>query len=490
MIPDYNTFADQCSKFGRVVFYREISGDMITPISMLKNFQHHENLFLLESANIDKSFSRYTFFGCEPESVITYKKGVLTVKTSGSSEVIKANPIDYMMELLAKETSAKDNEMGNFCGGYVGFLTYDMSNYMGNLRSKIREDDENLLMAFVKTDRFYVFDNHLRKLFAACSVKTGGNPASLYDEAKKITLDMARKTIEEQPYAADSDSDIKFRKDFEKDDFIRHVELLKSEIEKGEGIQVILSNKYQIDAQINPLNLYRVMRNINPSPYMIYLKFGDEVICGTSPEVHLKVSDKTATLKPIAGTYRIDRSRIEEQKKELLKDEKELAEHLMLIDLARNDLYTGCETDSVKVVKSFSPEEYSHVIHIVSEVEGKLREDVPALRLFCSTFPAGTVSGAPKVRAMELIDQYERSARGFYAGCAGYFSYSGDLDTCITIRCAHITKEKVVLRAGAGLVYDSVPEKEFHEVENKLAVLFAALGQITDLEKKNVFDDR
>ena len=169
---------------------------------------------------------------------------------------------------------------------------------------------------------------------------------------------------------------------------------------------------------------------------MFYIKCGDEVLCGTSPEIHLKIEDRTATLKPIAGTYRIDGGDDEMPGRKLLADEKERAEHLMLLDLARNDLYTGCATDSVKVVSSFKPEVYSHVIHIVSEVQGRMRDDVSPLRLFCNTFPAGTVSGAPKVRAMELIDQYEKSPRGFYAGCAGYFSYSQDIDTCIIIRSA------------------------------------------------------
>jgi anthranilate synthase component 1 len=220
---------------------------------------------------------------------------------------------------------------------------------------------------------------------------------------------------------------------------------------------------------------------------MFYFKFGDEVLLGTSPEIHLKITDGTAVLKPIAGTYRLENGNAESAKDRLLNDPKEKAEHLMLLDLARNDIYTGCDFDSVNVVSSFEAEVYSHLVHIVSEVQGKMSKGVSPMKLFCSTFPAGTVSGAPKVRAMELIDQYEKTPRGFYAGCAGYFSYSQDLDTCIIIRSALVTKESTVIRAGAGIVYDSVPEKEYREVENKLGALFDSLKNIRTLEAKNVF---
>jgi len=272
--------------------------------------------------------------------------------------------------------------------------------------------------------------------------------------------------------------------------YVKNVNKLKQEIINGECIQAVLSNRYEIACSIDPVNLYRTLRNINPSPYMFYIKFGDEILCGTSPEVHLKITDGMATLKPIAGTYRIEKDSIDDVKRRLLGDEKERAEHLMLLDLARNDLYTGCDPESLKVVKSFEPEVYSHLVHIVSEVEGRLRSDVSSFRLFCNTFPAGTVSGAPKVRAMELISLHEKSARGFYAGCAGYFSYNQDIDTCIIIRSAFVKKDMVVLRAGAGIVYDSVPDKEYREVGIKLGALFDALKQIKTLEKRNVFNDR
>jgi anthranilate synthase component 1 len=239
------------------------------------------------------------------------------------------------------------------------------------------------------------------------------------------------------------------------------------------------------------------LRRVNPSAYLFYVKFGESVVCGSSPETHLKVKDRVATLRPIAGTYalpapatRPTESDIEKLKASLLADEKELAEHLMLVDLARNDLYTSCKTESVSVDKSFAAEVYSHLIHIVSEVSGTLREDLNSFDLFKRTFPAGTVSGAPKVRAIELIDSYEVSDRGFYSGCVGYIGFNGNLDTCITIRSAQFLRGEMVMRAGAGIVFDSVPEKEFAEIENKLKALFVALENISGVENLDVFTDR
>ena len=278
--------------------------------------------------------------------------------------------------------------------------------------------------------------------------------------------------------------------EFDQPAYMKAVEALKEEIVAGECIQTVLSSKFSINGSVNPINLYRLLRSINPSPYMFYIAIDGDVVCGTSPEVHLKIDNGTATLKPIAGTYRYEGENLEQLKAKLLQDEKEKAEHLMLLDLARNDLYTGCVPESVNVVSSFQAEVYSHVIHIVSEVEGKLRSGVSSFDLFCRTFPAGTVTGAPKVRAIELIDKYEKSPRGFYAGCAGYFSYSQDVDTCILIRSAYVNQKTVTLRAGAGIVYDSVPEKEYVEVRNKLGALYDAIKRTPFLEERNVFNDR
>lgn len=492
LYPTVDQFIDISRQNRRVVVYREIAGDMITPISLLINFSNADHLFLLESANCDKSFSRYTFFGIRPRSIIRFQNGRCTVETHEGIKTVKGNPIDYLMGELEGATSNKNSGMGNFCGGYVGYIGYDMVNYMGILRERVREDAENPAMLFFQIDEFYVFDNHMGKLYAAYSalIQDGDDRTALYAKASQRTLEMAAEILHNHKKFFIPGDDPVQSQEFDGNSYIEAVRSLKDEIIDGECIQTVLSNKYEIACSINPINLYRLLRNINPSPYMFYLKSRDEVLCGTSPEIHLKIEDRTAILKPIAGTYRINGDPISEITEKLLSDEKERAEHLMLLDLARNDLYTGCEHDTVKVISSFEPEVYSHLIHIVSEVHGRMREDVSPLRLFCNTFPAGTVTGAPKVRAMELIDQYEKSPRGFYAGCAGYFSYSQDIDTCIIIRSAFIKRNKVILRAGAGIVYDSNPEKEYQEVGNKLGAIFQAIQKINTLEKQNVFNDR
>ncbi len=219
---------------------------------------------------------------------------------------------------------------------------------------------------------------------------------------------------------------------------------------------------------------------------MFFIKYEDKVLAGSSPETHLKVKNGYATLKPIAGTYPINKD-LEKVKEALLNDKKEISEHLMLLDLARNDLYQGCKVDSVKVLKAFSIEEYSHVVHIVSEVKGKIKQDITPFQLFLKTFPAGTVSGAPKVRAIELIDKYENSTRDFYSGCVGYINYNHSFDTCITIRSAFFDNEKLITRAGAGIVADSKLENELKEVERKLGAIFKAIDFIKNVEDKDVF---
>lgn len=488
--PTLEDFKALSKKYKRIVVYREIAGDAITPITLLNSFSDEKSLFLLESANLDKSFSRFTFFGFKPKRVITYKNKKLIVESvEHGIEHPDANPIEYVMDALKDESCHKEKALGDFSGGYVGFVGYDMSNYMNILRSEIREDTENLSMGLLQVDEYYVFDNFLKKMYAASSVILGSDIEATYIAAEKRTLEMAAEILSAHNRIQFTVNNMKQTEDFSKEEFEVAVKAVREQITGGEGVQIVLSNKFEIDCAVNPVNLYRVLRNINPSPYMFYMKFDEYILCGTSPEIHLKISDNIATLKPIAGTYKYDENNLEQVKKDLLNDVKERAEHLMLLDLARNDLNTGCKSGTVRVVESFVPEVYSHVVHIVSEVQGELKENVPPLKLFCNTFPAGTVSGAPKVRAMEIIDEYEKSPRGFYAGCAGYFSYSQDIDTCIVIRSALVKKDSVTLRAGCGIVHDSIPENEYYESQNKLGALFTALTKINNLETKNVFND-
>ena len=473
--------------YKKVPVYREISGDLITPISALHGFMKKDNIFLLESALLDSSKSRYTFIGHSPAKTILYEKGCLKVIENGNEKEIDQNPIKFLKDEIKKESDSSE-KYGSFCGGYVGFAGYDMVNHMGLIRKKVRESKSPSLV-FLKVNDFYVFDNFTGKLYACSVTEPGINPHS-YEDAVERTFLMAREIGGKNDYCRDSERNIEISNDFGPEEYTKTVRSLKEDIKNGECIQAVLSSLYTIEKKINPLTLYRVMRNINPSPYMFFLKKGNMVVCGTSPETHLRIKENTAYLKPIAGTAPVKKGHIDEASEKLLNDRKERSEHLMLVDLARNDLNRGCKTGSVEVSRFFEPEVYSHVIHIVSEVKGEIRDDVTPFELFCSTFPAGTVTGAPKVRAMELIDEYEKSPRGWYAGCAGYFSYSGDIDTCITIRSACVFEDRVELRAGAGIVDESIPENEFNEVHLKLSALFESLGKIQSLEEEYVFDGR
>lgn len=472
--------------YSRVTFYREIVGDMFTPMSLVRNFSNEKYLFILESANLDKSFSRYSFFGYKPEKVIRFKDGTVHVEKGGKKESFQMNPMDYLSQEFRKDRGYNDGRFGDFSGGFVGYFGYDCVNYMNVLRDRLKESEKEDILGFFHVNEFYVFDNHVSKLYAACSIQMKGTDEEVYEKAMKRTEKMASELHKLNFDGTDSVDQFEIKKEYEKEEFVKKVEAIKKEITDGEAIQVVFSNRYEINGQVNAVNFYRALRNVNPSPYMFFLKFNDYTLCGSSPEIHLKIRDRKAILKPIAGTYPISPD-VEADKKALLEDKKELSEHLMLLDLARNDLYAGCKPETVKVTESFIPEVYSHVIHIVSVVEGELEDGTEPLDTFMKTFPAGTVSGAPKVRAMEIIDQFEESCRGFYAGCVGYFGYSGNIDTCITIRSALVKKDKTILRAGAGIVYDSVPEKEFAEVENKLGALFKAFESMKNLEEKNVF---
>ncbi|NPA15391.1 MAG: anthranilate synthase component I family protein [Deferribacteres bacterium] len=461
LYPDYEDFAGLWDRYDRIPVYKELMTDIFTPSLFLMAHRNRESLFLLESADVKKDFSRFTFFGF-PEEVYSAED----------------DPFSFLKSVKASSPVYKD--FGGFTGGLVGILGYGASNYTGLLRKKVREGED--LGLFMKVERFFVMDNFRQRLFAVCVVKRGKTPLEDYTKAGEILEGMEKELLRGcSSFSSSRASSFQVESDFTKREFEERVKALKAEIERGEAIQVVLSQRLTLFGEnLNPVNFYRMLRRINPSPYMFFLKFGGRVFCGSSPEVHLKVSGGKAYMKPIAGTYPVGKN-IEEIAARLKSDEKERAEHLMLVDLARNDLYTYCEPETVSVPDFMEAEVYSHVIHLVSSVVGSLREGIEPVELLRMTFPAGTVSGAPKVRAQELIDEYEVSPRDFYAGCVGYMSYSGELDTCITIRSARFEKGKVTLRAGAGIVYDSVPEKEYEEVNNKLKALMEAVKRAHEL---------
>ncbi len=440
----------------RVAVYRELMFDTAIPPIILSCFEG-SSLFLLESANTKKEFSRYTYFGL-PKKV----------------KVLEGcDPFKELEEMVEVDVSSVE-ELGDFNGGVVFMLGYGASNYTGVLRSPVREGrDLTLLM---EVNEFFVLDNHTQKLYACVVSDDFDEAQSRIDELEDV---LRRSVSSRVPVPSGYEvKDVSW--EFSPDGFRSRVAYVRELIEQGEAIQVVISQKVEVSGNLSPVSFYRYLRKLNPSPYMFYLSHQDVVYCGSSPEVHLRVKNSRALMKPIAGTYPVgpDLERIIEA---LSSDEKERAEHLMLVDLARNDLYTYCESESVVVKRFMEPEVYSHVVHLVSTVEGSLQRVSP-VELLRMTFPAGTVTGAPKVRAMEIIDEVEASSRDFYAGCVGYYSYNGNLDTCITIRSAKFERDTLVLRAGAGIVYDSVPEREHQEVVNKLRALLVSVENASIME--------
>ncbi len=441
-----------------VVLYDEIDGDMETPVSLLAKSVCTKNMFLLESAKEDKTYSRYSFLSFSLNRPITVKNRI---------------------PLFGEKSILKERNIGDFGGGYVGYLSYEAVELSGILRNKLRKKTSNY-GAFFRVERFIVYDNYTDRMYLAL-VFVPSNKMSVeanYEIAREkmgafksrfLRLRQSPPSENRKPSIVDSM--------FSKEEFMEKVGYVKHLIEEGEAIQVVISNYMDVEG-IDPLSFYRALRRINPSPYMYFLKFGDFYIVGSSPEIHIRKRGRQATIKPIAGTKPKGKTEQETElmKQKLVKDEKERAEHLMLVDLARNDLARVCAPDSVKVEEFMKAEEYSHVIHLVSEVNGTLNPDVTPDRLLANTFPAGTLSGAPKVRAIEIIDEVEKQARGPYGGCVGYVGFDGNIDMAITIRTAIFTSGRARLQAGAGIVYDSDPESEYHETMNKLRALLKAGG--------------
>jgi len=335
---------------------------------------------------------------------------------------------------------------------------------------------EGVLGVLYLIEKFCVYDNYTNKLYVAVSRLVGDDdPGDVYHEISR-DLDRTEALIKGLVPSAALEQKPQVSRRIPRGLFIDKVSRARDMIAEGEAIQIVLSDFLEAE-QIDPFEFYRNLRKINPSPYMYVLKDGEDCLVGSSPEIHLQIRGRIATLKPIAGTKkRSPGDNVDEIVDALTKDEKEKAEHLMLVDLARNDLSRICEVGSVDVKSFMEPEVYSHVVHLVTEVTGTLRDGVHVFEALTETFPAGTVSGAPKVRAIEVIDEMEEHRRGPYAGCVGYIGFDGSLDMAITIRTAIFEGRKARLQAGAGIVYDSVPEREHDEVMNKLLVLMKAGG--------------
>lgn len=465
----------------------EIYSDLITPIAALekiKNVSRH--CYLLESAEQSKKWGRYTFLGYDPKAEITCTNGVVTIENGKSTTVKTDNPATVIREMLAENTSPRFEYLPPFAGGLVGYFSYDYIKYSEPsliLDANDKEGFKDLdLMHF---DKVIAFDNYRQKITLIVNISSD-NPQSEYGRAEKELAEMKKILFSgeaKKERAGVMTSPV--RSLFEKEEFCAMVERAKEYIKDGDIFQVVLSNRLEADFEGSLLSAYRVLRTINPSPYMFYFSSDDLEIAGASPETLVKLTDGDLRTFPLAGTRPRGKNDEEDEAlaAELLSDEKERAEHNMLVDLGRNDIGKISEFGSVRVEKYMSVERFSHVMHIGSEVSGKIRSGCDALDAIGSILPAGTLSGAPKIRACEIIGELENNKRGIYGGAIGYLDFTGNMDTCIAIRIAFKKNGKVFVRSGAGIVADSIPEKEYTECQNKARAVIAAIeraGEVND----------
>ncbi len=477
-------FSAQGRKYPAVPLYAEIGGgDLETPVSAFLKVRKGSYNFLLESAEQEERTGRYSFLGTSPELVIRGRgKEVETYNTlTGESErVVTDSPMGIIDDTIARRRAPSYRELPGFTGGLIGYFSYDFVRQIERLPDISADRLGCPDFFFMLAGEMVVFDHFKRKVILVSNVNIDNFPSSreAYEHGRE-NLNAMKKMMEKPLFLVDSGkvaSGKPFRSNFRRQKFVQSVKKAKKYIVEGDIIQTVISQRWEKKLDTEPFSIYRALRSVNPSPYMFYLEAGDVKLVGSSPEILVKLEGRKATVRPIAGTRPRGTSEKDENRleSELLKDEKERAEHIMLVDLGRNDLGRVCMPGSVKVTELMAIERYSHVVHLVSNVEGMLKPGRKATDLLMATFPAGTVTGAPKIRAMEIIEEIEPVKRGPYAGAAGYFSFQGNMDFCITIRTVFIKGDTVYLQAGAGIVADSVPEREYTETENKVRGLMEA----------------
>ncbi|MCR5624130.1 MAG: anthranilate synthase component I [Lachnospiraceae bacterium] len=468
---------------------KEILSDSCTPIQLLKklkNKSHH--VFMLESVEKQEFWGRYTFLGYDPKMEISCSNGVMRIKNGKTEELEVSRPDDEIKKILDDYKSPKIEGLPSFTGGLVGYFSYDYIKYCEPKLNLNANDEENFkdvdLMLF---DKVIAFDNLKSKIVVIVNARLGVDDLEAEYKRVENEIDKMISIIKtgEEAYIPVGKLTSDYHALFSKEEFCEMVEKAKRYIYEGDIFQVVLSNRLMADFEGSLLNAYRVLRTLNPSPYMFYFSSDDMEVAGASPETLVKLEDKTLHTFPLAGTRPRGKTEEEDQalEKELLADEKERAEHNMLVDLGRNDLGKISEFGSVKVEKYMTIERYSHVMHIGSTVAGTLREDKHPLDSVAAVLPAGTLSGAPKHRAMEIINELENNKRGIYGGAIGYIDFTGNVDTCIAIRLAFKKNGKVFVRSGAGIVADSVPENEYVECINKAKAVMMAIveGERGDL---------
>ncbi len=487
---EFDEFKKLSKKYNLIPVYEKYTADLFTPVSAYLNIRDKENdSFLLESVEGIGRLARYSFIGSNPKLKIIGKGHSITVKESGKEKTIEGNITDYIQNFIKDFNQPKAPDLPAFTGGLVGYFGFETMNH---IEPVIEFDGIEAFDApefyFGLYDTIAAFDHFSHKLIIIHNVNVNLFPTP--EEAYKSAKEKIRAFNKQLRKAALYSLKFKFIDEIniedDDSDFIQLVSDAKKHIYEGDVFQLVLSKRFGAEFEGDSINVYRALRIINPSPYMYFMEFEDDLkIIGTSPEDLLRVTDKKATILPIAGTRKRGADEIEDAalEKELLEDPKEIAEHTMLVDLARNDLGRVCDYDTVEVTESFKVHKFSHVMHIVSRVEGTLKDSCDCIDALKASFPAGTVSGAPKIKAVQLINKYEPLKRNIYSGAIGYIDFGGNLDLCIAIRTLFAKGNKIYWQAGAGIVADSKPELELKEIENKSAVLKSALKKAEAIDE-------
>ena len=475
------------SEQGNVIpVYTDLMADFETPVSAYAKLKDSGPSYLLESVEGGENLSRYTFIGCRPRKIFACGPKTTEIRQPNQPAQTIPTPLDPLTLIEDEMRPCKPVSipgLPRFIGGAVGFIGYEYITRIEPTVPVAKKDELGLpLIYFMITDSLLIFDRAKQTLRLCVNAHVRDNPASAYDAAVTELQHLygllnKPSTLAPAPLI-DPGKIVVPPGNFTPPAFEQAVEETKEYIRAGDIIQIVPSQRFTRAFSKTPLDLYRALRTVNPSPYMFILDTGDYAIVGASPEVHVRLTDGLVEIRPIAGTRKRGANHAEDValEKELLADEKERAEHLMLVDLARNDIGRVCKFGSVNIPEMMVIERYSHVMHIVSQVEGQITSDKTAYDLMRATFPVGTVSGAPKIRAMQIIAEKEPTQRGCYAGALGYFGYDGNLDSCIMLRTSLLKDGKIHIQAGAGIVADSVPSSEYQETINKASALFKAVA--------------
>jgi len=482
---DFNKLAKK--GYNRIPLMCEVLADLDTPLSTYTKICNFPYSYLFESVEGGEKWGRYSIIGLPAKKIIsvTGEKVKITENSKLIDEYNTSDPLKEIEKIQQSYKVAQIEAMPRFSGGLVGYFGYETIRYIEPRLNKNNKEDpigspDILLMV---SDEVVVFDNLSGKLFIIVHADPKKNDA--YSNALQRLDDISGMLRDNQTNKSQSDNS----RDVDENDFVsgftqknyeKAVDAIKNYIINGDAMQVVLSQRLSIPFQSKPINLYRALRSLNPSPYMYFLDLEDFQIVGSSPEILVRLEDNIVTVRPIAGTRPRGKTKSEDLalEKDLLEDPKELAEHLMLIDLGRNDLGRVADMGSVNLTDKMIIERYSHVMHIVSNVTGELKKGMNAMDVLRSTFPAGTVSGAPKIRAMEIIDELEPVKRGVYSGAVGYISWNGNMDTAIAIRTAVIKDKTLHIQVGAGIVADSIPKNEWDETMNKGRAIFKAVSLV------------